>query len=133
MISEEFKKFKFPTWKEFSAQNQKYIDKEEYTGYHIEIPVNNKQLYMFIECQNQECIKMGSNVIRFSWCNRAGFAVSSSTYMYDEAGYIAGCVDLINFANDASKIFKSFIERNTHIIRTRIKEYEEEHKSDKDN
>lgn len=122
-MTEAFKGFKFPAYKEIEKLNNVFLDHNEYKGYSINIPVNDIGLYMLIDCQNDQVVNMGENCIRFAWCNKAGFAIASVKYKNCEAGYLMGCAFLINSANEMSKCFVTFINKNTHDIRTRFHEY----------
>lgn len=128
-MTDEMKNFEFPSWETISTMNQAFLDREEYKGYSINIPVledSKYGLYMLIDCQNDSVVKMGSDVIRFAWCNRAGFAVASMTYKNCEAGYLLGCAFLINAANEMNNFFEEFLSKHTLDISSRIIKYEEE-------
>lgn len=126
-MTEEFKNFKFPSYEDIVKANRLFIDRKEYRGYAINIPVNDTGLYMLIECQNDNVLSMGDNCIRFAWCNKAGFAIASERYINNEAGYIMGCAFLITAANDIIKCFDTFINKNMSGIRKRINKYEQTH------
>ena len=119
--------FTFPTWGEFSSANQVYLNKKEYKGHSVQLRITD-MLYMLIECRNDRCLwNAADNIIHFAWCNRAGFAIAQAEYKYCEAGYIAGCVFLVNSANELSKFFSSFATKHASLLRARINKYNEEH------
>ena len=84
-------------------------------------------LYMLIDCQNDSVVGMGSDVIRFAWCNKAGFAVASATYKNCEPGYLMGCTFLVNAAHEMHKFFESFAQKQAFDISRRIEKYNQEH------
>lgn len=116
--------FKFPTWESFSAENEKYLKVRKYTGYELKIPMVN-DLYLQLDCQNEACLfPYADNIIRFAWCTYNGFAVYSKKYLYSEAGFLKGCADIINAANQFQKFFESFTLSTVCDIRDRIEKYE---------
>ncbi len=119
--------FKFPTWEEFSAVNDKCLAEKKYSGHSISIPAIHN-LHVSIDCQNENCLwQNAENVIRFAWCTHNGFAIYSQKYVYCEAGYLMGCADLINAAHQFQHFFEGFKNETVHDIQRRINKYEQEH------
>lgn len=118
---------KFPTWAEVSAENDKCLKIKKYSGYSVSIPAIHN-LHISIECQNENCLWTNAeNVMRFAWCTNNGFAIYSQRYVYCEAGYLAGCADLINAAHQFQHFFEGFKNENAHDIQQRIDQYQQEH------
>lgn len=126
-MTEEFKKFKFPTWEEFQERNRSFLEKGIYKGYSLQVNVSDN-LYLLIDCQNESTVfPTNEDVIRFAWCTKNEFAISSVKYVNCEAGYLMGCAHLINMANEFKKCFEEFVSDHTRTIRKRIGAYELAH------
>lgn len=120
------KKFEFPAWEDFSRANQAFLDRGEYKGHHVQVHVTDN-LYLLIDCQNNSCVFSGSeDVIRFAWCTKNEFAISSVLYKNCEAGYLMGCAHLINSANEFKKHLEAFAGSHAFDIRRRIDRYNTE-------
>lgn len=126
-MPQTIKDFRFPSWEELSKHNQPFLERGEYKGYHLQVPVT-QNLYLLIDCQNDSKVFAGSDdVIRFAWCTNNEFAISSIKYKNCEAGYLMGCAYLINAAHEFKKCFEDFNISNAFSIRRRIAQYEETH------
>jgi hypothetical protein len=126
-MTEEFRSFKFPTWEEFKERNRTFLERGVYKGYSLRVNVSDN-LYLLIDCQNESTIfPTNEDVIRFAWCTKNEFAVSSVKYANCEAGYLMGCAHLINSANEFKKCFEEFVSAHTRNIRKRIGAYELAH------
>ncbi|MBQ8806416.1 MAG: hypothetical protein IJZ68_08185 [Bacteroidaceae bacterium] len=125
--SPEIQAFKFPTWQEIEERNRPFLERGEYKGYNLQVPVTDN-LHLLIDCQNDSCVfPTSSDVIRFAWCTNNGFAISSVKYKNCEPGYIMGCTHLINAANEFKKAFEEFTSAHVRDIRKRIDIYNAEH------
>lgn len=123
-------KIKFPSWEEFSAENDKALKQRKYGGYEVQIPVVHN-LYLLLDCQNESCLwPNADNVIRFAWCTQNGFAIYSEKYEYSEAGYISGCAAMVKAAWEFEKAFHSVVQDTAHDIRERMDKYNEEYDND---
>ena len=131
-MTEKIRQFKFPSWKEFSERNESFLERQEYKGYHIQIPVSDN-LYLLIDCQNESVVfPTNDNVIRFAWCTKNEFAITSVKYVNCEEGYLMGCAHLINMANEFSKSFEYFARANIRDIRSRIENCERQNANSKE-
>lgn len=126
-MTPEIKKFHFPSWEEMVERNRPFVERGEYKGYHLQVPVTDN-LYLLIDCQNNSQVFAGSeDIIRFAWCTHNEFAISSAKYINCEAGYIMGCAHLVNAANEFKKCFEDFAGSHVFDIRQRISRYNQEH------
>ena len=112
----------FPEWAKVKEENDQALKNKKYDGYTWQRKVT-LDMYVLIDCQNDECVGMGENCIRFAWCNKAGFAIASVKYQYSEAGYIAGCQWLLKSAIQLQQTFEQFIKENMHTVAEWIKTY----------
>lgn len=123
MTEVKFKDFQFPLWTDIVESNKIFLDRNEYQGYCIHKCVSDK-LYLLIDCQNESKIMSnGSDKIRFAWCTRGGFAISSVIYDNTEEGYLAGCAHLVQAAIDFQQFFSSFALSHMNEIADRIDKY----------
>lgn len=126
-MTPEIKRFRFPSWDEMVERNRPFLERGEYKGYHLQIPVTDN-LYLLIDCQNNSQVFADSeDVIRFAWCTNNEFAISSVKYINCEAGYIMGCAHLLNAANEFKKCFEDFAGSHVFDIRRRIGKYNQGH------
>ena len=126
-MENQIRNFKFPEWSQIQEGNRCFLDRGEYKGYSLQIPVHDN-LYLLIDCQNEAVVlENGENAIRFAWCTNNGFAISSVRYAFCEAGYLMGCAHLVNAAAVFSRKFEEFAKSNVHIVRKRIERYELAH------
>ena len=127
-----FNKFILPAYETIRQENQKYIDNKEYKGYQCKVHVC-ENLYLLIDCQNESfVVPNGQDIIRFAWSTCNEFAIASSRYVNTEAGYIAGCTDMINSAHLFAKAFAAFVEKNLKPMRKAIKTYEATHPNEEE-
>lgn len=126
-MTQEIKAFKFPTWDEMVERNRPFLERGEYKGYHLQVPVSDN-LYLLIDCQNEACVfPNNENVIRFAWSTKNEFAITSVRYVNCEAGYLMGCAHLVNMANEFKKCFEEFTGSNVFDVRRRINRYQTEY------
>lgn len=126
-MKDEFKEFMFPAYDDIVKANKPFLKNKSYRGYEINVPVT-EALFLTIECQNESVVnKKTENVLRFAWCNHAGFAVAQVRYVNSEAGYLMGCAYLLQAADEIRKTFEYFIGKECHPLSEAIKKYENEH------
>ena len=76
-MTEEFRTFKFPTWDEFQERNRSFLERGIYKGYSLQVNASDN-LYLLIDCQNESVVfPTNEDVIRFAWCTKNEFAISS--------------------------------------------------------
>lgn len=102
---------RLPTWQEIEAFNSNTKG-----SFKRDIPLHD--LTVSIECVTCD----NQRLLTFTW-KRDACILSQAQHLYSEAGYLVGCLDILQTAQNTATQLSRFASRNMSVVKHHIQKY----------